>query len=258
MAVGFPRPSVTPPPRHRSTPRYAPTVGRRRVRAIPTTKATEQPAGQTESRCTLPKYLHRNPQRLTALRQRRTGSLANCTDICGAGNPPDYVAPSSSTGEGATQRRCARPSGRQQWGRWSASRSPCSSARERRNRSDEPVLDHHTQSMRGGAGDAEPLGCVGNVVTAQGPGRVAYRTHLPRTHPRPVAVMFDGIRAAPPHCGTDRDSAKSSVGSVHHRATRSPASASSCRTPSRRNLAEISVRMSSPSAMETSSFRSRR
>jgi hypothetical protein len=154
MAVRFPRPSVTPPPRHRSTPRYAPTFGRRRVRAIPMTKATEQPAGQAESRCTLPKYLHRNPQRLTALRQRRTGSLANCTDICGACNPPDYVAPSSSTRESATQRRCARPSGRQQWGRWSASRSPCSSTRERRNRSDEPVL--RARPWPSGLPDAPP------------------------------------------------------------------------------------------------------
>ena len=87
---------------------------------------------------------------------------------------------------------------------------------------------------------------------------------------RPVTVQVGGApggrRAAcrgscagiEPQCANESDTAKSPAGSVHHSASRSPAAASSRSTPSRRNLALISVRSSSPAANSHGHGRDRR
>ena len=106
---------------------------------------------------------------------------------------------------------------------------------------------------RSGAAFAAEIGTMKvneelNALTTMGFSR--NRAHLVVGH----ASIGHGARIRAPGTASARtrgESAKSAAGSVHHAAGSSPAAASSRSTPSRRNLALISVRISSPAAKST-------
>ena len=114
------------------------------------------------------------------------------------------------------------------------------------------LLVHDLHTDGGGPALAHPWQDEARAAAHGGMWRVPY---APRSALGLAALL--GYRASgnrgglPAQAGTDRDRPNCAAASVHHDRIANPAAASSPATPSRRNLADTSVRISSPSANST-------